>query len=319
VTAPASFQCYARAIRRFASARATEVCLLQGSPFLGAILGSASHDALKIERIALLLGGSLVLTAHVFLFNDWAGQSSDLNDPRRAAGNVFGDRGLSSHQVASLVVVLLVGAMLLLALVGASAVLYGSAIAALSLLYSGSASRGKGRPIIASLLHLVGGIFHFLLGYTVSHVVDARGVAIAFFFGLAFASGHLNQEVRDYDADLRNRICTNAVAFGRRRTFLYSVLLFTVAYLLLGFLVWQGLLARPLIWATVFWPIHVACSIEALRRGLGFEAAVWMQRQYRLQFAILGLAMFLTAAPVIDLGRRVHQHAHDRTMVWRSA
>jgi 4-hydroxybenzoate polyprenyltransferase len=304
----ASLRHYARAIQRFGAGRGTEVFLLQASPFLGALFGSVGQT-LDVGRIAALLAGSLILTAHVFLFNDWAGQNSDLQDPRRAT-RLFGRRGLSSHQVVRLVMGLLVVAMLLLAFVGAPAALFGAAIAALSLLYSGSTSWGKGRPILASFLHLIGGTFHFLLGYTVSHPIDAPGVAIAIFFGLVFAGGHLNQEVRDYEADLRNGIRTNAVAFGRRRTFLCSLFVFTAAYVLLAFLVWLRLLPHPLIWATVFWPVHVGFSIQALRRGLGFDAAVWMQRRYRLQFAVLGFAMLLTAPPVADLTRRVLQDAH---------
>lgn len=310
MTSQSSLHRYARAIQRFAAARATEVLLLQASPFLGALLGSAGRDGVDLGRIALLLAGSFVLTGHVFLFNDWAGRGSDLNDPRRAS-RVFGSRGLNSRQGASLAVGLLVMAMLLLALVGAPAVLFGAMIAALGLLYSGSTSWGKGRPILASLLHLIGGTFHFLLGYTVGHAVDARGVAIALFFGLVFAAGHLNQEVRDYEADLRNRIRTSAVVFGRRRTFFSSLLLFTAAYLLLGVLISLGLLAPALIWATLLWPWHVACSLRALRRGLGFHAAVWMQRRYRLQFAILGLVMLSTAPPIAELARRAQKQAHD--------
>jgi 4-hydroxybenzoate polyprenyltransferase len=304
VIAQFSLRRYGRAMTRFASTRATEVLVLQGSALLGAVLGSVGHDGLVLGRIALVVASSLALTAHIYLFNDWAGQSSDLNDPRRAR-NVFGSREISSREVASLVVGLLVAALLLLALVGAPALLCGAAIAALSLVYSGSASWGKGKPIMGSVLHLIGGTFHFLLGYSASHAIDARGVAIAIFFGLVFAGGHLNQEVRDYDADVRSRIRTNAVAFGCRRTFIYSLLVFTAAYTLLGVLVSLGILARPLIWATLFWPWHVASSMQALRHGLGFETAVSMQRRYRLQFALLGLAMLLTATPVAEFARRV--------------
>jgi 4-hydroxybenzoate polyprenyltransferase len=281
------------------------VLVLQGSPLLGALFGSGGHDWVALGRIAPLLIGSVALTAHVFVFNDWAGRICDVNDPRRGT-RVFGQRGISSRQVASLAVALLVAAMLLLAIVGAPAVLFGGAIAALSLVYSGSTSWGKGKPIVASLLHLTGGIFHFLLGYSVNHAVDVAGVSIGIFFGLVFAAGHLNQEVRDYDVDLRNEIRTNAVVIGRRRAFIYSLLVFTAAYGLLVALVSLGILAWPLIWATILWPWHVACSVQALQRGLGFEAAIWMQRRYRLQFALLGLAMLLTTPPLGELARRAH-------------
>jgi 4-hydroxybenzoate polyprenyltransferase len=87
---------------------------------------------------------------------------------------------------------------------------------------------------MSSINHLLGGALLFLLGYTLSRPFDLKGLLIGLFFGLAFAGGHLNQEVRDYEGDLLNGIRTNAVVFGRRRTFLASQLTFTAAYGLLA-------------------------------------------------------------------------------------
>jgi 4-hydroxybenzoate polyprenyltransferase len=106
-----------------------------------------------------------------------------------------------------------------------------------------------------------------------------------------FAGGHLNQEVRDYEGDLLNGIRTSAVVFGRRRTFLASLCIFTAAYATLDGLVALGVLPRLLLLSTIVWLLHVAWSLRALRRGLGFETALWMQRRYRLLFAFIGLAM----------------------------
>jgi 4-hydroxybenzoate polyprenyltransferase len=303
---------YARVIRHFSAVRASEVLLLQASPLLGIFFGGIKPHWVVLGRIALLFIGSVALTAHIFVFNDWAGQSGDARDPRRAA-QFFGRRAISSREVAHLAVALLVVSMLAMALVGVSAVLFGAGIAGLSILYSASCTFGKGKPILASLLHVIGGAFHFLLGYSVGHGADASGLAIALFFGLVFAGGHLNQEVRDYDADRCNRIRTTAVVFGRRCAFVASLVLFTGAYLLLIVLVLRGVLARPLIWAALLWPWHLFCSVHALRGEIGFEAAMWMQRRYRLEFALLGLAMMLTTPPVIDLVRRAHQPTRPDT------
>ena len=294
---------YGRAMQHFAGARALEVLALQASPFLGAVLGGVGRGWVDLGRVALLLTSSLALTAHVFVLNDWAGQSGDANDPRRAT-RVFGRRGIGSRQVANLALALLVVATAGLAVIGAHAVLLGAAIAGLSLLYSCSQSFGKGSPIVASLIHLLGGALHFLLGYTLARPVDAHGIAIAVFFGLVFAGGHLNQEVRDHDGDLRNGIRTNAVVFGCRRAFLASLLVFTAAFAALAGLAVLAILPRVLLWGVLLWPFQVAWSLTALRRGLGFEMACWMQRRYRLLFAVLGLAMLATASPVPELARR---------------
>ena len=299
---------YARAMRHFASVRAVEVLALQASPLLGVVFGGIAGEWASVGKLALLLTGSLALTAHVFVFNDWAGQSSDANDPKRAT-RVFAQRGIRSIQVARLAVALLVVATAALAVIGARAVLFGTATAALSVLYSCSPFFGKGTPIVASLIHLVGGALHFLLGYAIVHPVDGRGVAIAVFFGLVFAGGHLNQEVRDHDGDQRNGIRTNAVVFGCRRTFLASTLVFTAAYVALVSLAALEILPRPLLWCALLWPCHVAWSLQALGRGVGFEAARWMQRRYRVLFAVLGLAMLVTASP-IQFARRPAEHAY---------
>ena len=290
MTAPSPFRHYARVARHFASTRATEVLGLQASPILGGFLGGYSLEGGGVLRPGLLLAGSLALTAHVFVFNDWAGHGSDIRDPRRTT---FAQRGISGRQVATLATALLICANVAFAAVGGPAILLGAGIAALSLLYSCSPSFGKGTPVAASVNHLLGGALHFLLGYTLSHDLDARGLVISLFFGLVFAGGHLNQEVRDYEGDLLSGIRTSAVVFGRRPTFLASLCLFTAAYATLAGLAELGVLPRLLLLSAVVWPLHVACSLWALRRGLGFETALWMQRRYRLLFAFIGLAMLV--------------------------
>ena len=290
MTSQSPFRHYARAMRHFASTRALEVLALQASPILGSFLGGFHLERGGVIRLGLLLLGSLALTAHVFVFNDWAGHSSDIRDPRRAT-HVFARRGINRRQVAHVAIALLICANVAFALVGKQAILLGNAIAVLSLLYSYSPSFGKSTPIMASINHLLGGALHFLLGYTLSHALDTSGLMISLFFGLVFAGGHLNQEVRDYEGDFLNGIRTSAVVFGCRRTFLASLCTFTAAYAILAVLAALGILPGLLLWSALVWPLHVAWSLQALRRGLGFETALWMQRRYRLLFAFIGLAM----------------------------
>jgi len=287
-----SLRHYARVMKHFASARAVEVLALQASPILGSILGGFRLERSGLIRLGLLFLGSLALTAHVFVFNDWAGRSSDILDPRREI-LVFGRRDISSGDVARVATALLVLAIVVFAAVGRPAVLLGAAIASLSLLYSCSPTFGKSTPIWASITHLLGGALHFLLGYTLFRPLDANGLLISLFFGLVFAGGHLNQEVRDYHGDLLSGIRTSAVAFGCRRTFLASLITFTAAYAILAGLAAFGILPRLLLLSVVLWPLHFAWSRRALQHGLGFETALWMQRRYRFLFACIGLAMLI--------------------------
>jgi len=281
---------YARIVQHFASTRAPEVLALQASPILGSLLGGFSLERWGVIRPGLLLLGSLALTAHTFVFNDWAGYSSDSRDPRRAT-LVFARQSISRREVASVAIALLIFTTVAFTAIGGLTMPLGAAIAALSLLYSCSLSFGKRTPIVGSINHLLGGALHFLLGYTVAHALDVSGLVISLFFGLVFAGGHLNQEVRDYEGDLLNWIRTSAVVFGRQRAFLASLCTFTAAYAILVGLAALGILPKLLLWSPIMWLVHVAWSLRALQRGLGFETALWMQRRYRLLFALIGLAM----------------------------
>lgn len=293
--AASSFRQYSRIVRHFASARAPEVLALQASPLLGCALGGFSLAPYGTLRLGILLFGSLALTAHIFIFNDWVGYSSDLHDPRRAEF-VFTRQGISRGQVAVVTLALLGVANVAFVAIGTLATLLGAAIAILSVLYSCSALFGKRAPVVGSLNHMLGGALHFLLGYGAFHVLDTRGIAISLFFGLVFAGGHLNHEVRDYEGDLLNGIRTSAVVFGRERAFLASVATFTAAYATVVALAALGMLPSFLLLSALGWLAHMAWSVRALRRGLGFESAAWMQRRYRLLFALIGVAMLCAGA-----------------------
>lgn len=289
-----AFGHYGRIVRHFAATRALEVFALQASPLLGIVLGGYRIERDGILAPGMLALGSVALTAHIFVFNDWAGYDSDLRDPLRSP-YVFSRQRIARRDVAWAAMLLLALALVALAAVGTAALLFGAAIAALGFLYSGSPVLGKNTPVVSSLNHLVGGTLHFLLGYTLIHAVDATGIGIGLFFGLVFAAGHLNQEVRDYDGDRLNGIRTNAVVFGRRQAFLASLSTFTAAYAVLTGLSAFGVLPRLLSWSPVAWLLHLAWSLQALRRGLGFDTAEWMQRRYRWLFALIGLVMLVQA------------------------
>ena len=290
MTSQSFFRHYTRIGQHFVSARAPEVLALQASPILGIFLGGFSLEWWSVVRAGLLLLGSLALTAHIFVFNDWAGYNSDTRDPQREMFSVA-QQGISRQEVAIVAIVLLIFANIAFAIVNKLAILLGTAITALSLLYSCSASFGKHTPVVGSINHLLGGALHFLLGYTLVHTLNAYGLAMSLFFGFVFAGGHLNQEMRDYEGDLINGIRTTAVVFGCQRTFLASLGMFTAAYTIVTSLAALGSLPKLLLLSPIMWLLHVIWSLRALQRGLGFETALWMQRRYRFLFALIGLAM----------------------------
>jgi 4-hydroxybenzoate polyprenyltransferase len=149
-------------------------------------------------------------------------------------------------------------------------------------------------PIVSTLLHFIGGLLHFLLGYALFSAIDRSGVLIGLFFGLSFAAGHPIQEMRDLDEDRRLGARTNAIVFGSRTSLFAGVILFTLQYLYLFLLAWSGLIPRFLaVLPIVFYPIHVFWLMLTLRSGLTSENITRFQNRYRVLYALIGLAMLI--------------------------
>lgn len=278
--------------------RFDEVLVLQGAPLIGACWSIGALTADKFATAAVFGIGSLCLVAHVYLLNDWSGIDGDLRDLHRAS-RTFSAKGASRTEAGLLAVALLGLSLLLFGILGAAPFVLALAIAGLSALYSAPAIHMKGLPLFSSALHLVGGALQFLLGYGTFTAIDARGIAVSCFFGLVFAAGHLMHEVRGLDGDQFNGIQTNAVAFGKARSFVAGVALFTVAYALLVSLAAFGVVPRVMVLAGALFPLHLGASLRAWRAGLDFQSLCRLQRLYRLLYAVIGIAM-LAATPLLS-------------------
>ena len=278
------------ASRYWSCLRLPEILVLQGSPLLGVTYAISRPDGEHLAPIAILMVANVLLVTHIFMLNDWAGVNTDATDPNRAA-TVFTSRGVDRWEISGLGMFLLVVSLVLFRGLGGVTLGLAIAIAALSALYSLPIFNWKGTPILSSVAHLAGGALHFLLGYSVMSAIDGRGFAMATFFGLTFAAGHLAQEIRDYQGDVSNGISTNAVIFGRRRAFAASVILFTFAYAVLFVLAFEGVIARFLTFLVVLYPVHLRWSFDALREGLTSASIQRLQTRYRALYAVIGVAM----------------------------
>jgi 4-hydroxybenzoate polyprenyltransferase len=279
-----------RVWRYLSCIRYREIALMQGAPILGATFafGNATPD--KLGALIVFAAASVLLVAHIFALNDWAGVSADLNDPNKAPG-VCLTKGISRRHILVLSIVLLAGSLLLFRILGGCTFVLASAIAALGLLYSAPAIPAKGVPLLSSVTHLVGGELHFLLGYAVFTPVNGRGMLIALFFALTVTAGHLNQEARDYDGDRLNGIRTNAVAFGRRRTFVAGLVVFSLAYGYLVALAACGVVPSELMVMGMLWPLHLYWSLKTMTGGLTFQSISRLQASYHALYAIIGVSM----------------------------
>ncbi len=278
-------------LRRYLSClRLQEILVLQGSPLLGAAFAIRHPAAANVGPLAMLIIANVCLMAHIFMLNDWSGLTTDLADPNKAA-RVFTARGVGRREMGGLTAGLLVLSLLLFSRLGPITLGLSLAIAALSALYSLPRFNWKSRPLLNSAAHLAGGILHFLLGYSLGNAIDRRGLAIATFFALIFAAGHLTQEIRDHQGDAVNGIRTNAVMFGQHRTFAASLYFFTLAHILLLVLALQGVLPRPLAALVTLYALQLYWSLQTLREGLTYASLCRLQTRYRALYAVIGMAM----------------------------
>jgi 4-hydroxybenzoate polyprenyltransferase len=280
----------ASALRYLSCLRPQDILVLQGSPLLGAVFAIRDPGVQGLGPLAILLVANVLLMAHVFMLNDWSGLTADLADPNKTTA-VFTARGVERREIAALTAGLLVLSLVLFSLLGPIPLGLSLAIAALSALYSLPRFNWKGRPLLNSVAHLAGGILHFLLGYSLGNGIDRRGLAIALFFALIFAAGHLTQEIRDYHGDNANAIRTNAVVFGQRRTFGASLVLFALAHVLVLLLALQGILPRPLAALAVLYLVQLHWSFKTLGEGLTYATVMRLQARYRALYAFAGVAM----------------------------
>ncbi|PYK32290.1 MAG: hypothetical protein DME57_00435 [Verrucomicrobia bacterium] len=263
--------------------RFDEVFVLQGAPLMGAAFSIGAITAANLQTLGVFLAGSILLVAHVFTLNDWADIAHGLKAP---------DPLVSSLRLFWFSIFLLIASLLVFTFISPRVVLLGAIVAALGFLYSHPKLNFKGTPIASSFPHLVGGVFHFLLGYAVFSAIDSRGILIALFFALTFTAGHLNHEVRDFELDSKTNARTNAVAFGKRRAFVAGLIVFTLAYLCLFVLGLLRFVPRALAFlAIIFYLLHLFWSLRALRRDLDSQIVDRFQIQYRALYAIIGIAM----------------------------
>jgi lycopene elongase/hydratase (dihydrobisanhydrobacterioruberin-forming) len=282
------------ALRLLSCIRFDEVLVLQGTPLLGAVFAMSQLTNQSVMALMLLAAGNAFLVAHVFLLNDWAGVHQDLRDPARSAG-VFLNRGVRRHEVAGLLLLLLLLSLMAFSQLGPATLGLGLTIAVAGALYSVPHVYMKGVPLVSSALHLVSGVLHFLLGYSVFRSPDIHGLQIGLFFAVIFSAGHLTQEVRDREADLGNGIHTNAVTFGKKRVFIVSFALFTFADALLILLALNGAVPQGLaLVVAAIYPLHLHWTLQAMREGLPYQSVRRLQMRYRALYAGLGAVMIMS-------------------------
>jgi len=263
-------------------------------PVLGLAFSIGPITAGKLT-VSIFFGiASFLLLTHVLTLNDWADFTRDIHHSNRAMLELE-KSNIAPRVLLGFSFLALVASVLLFLFLPARCLLLAVATASLGIFYSHPSLNAKSMAIVSTLLHLVGGLLYFLLGYVLFSTSDHRGVLIGLFFGLTFAAGHPVQEVRDFHEDRHVGARTNAVVFGQRPTFFAGLILFTVQYIYLFWLAWSGLIPRFLAALPIaFYPIHIGWAVLTLRYGFTAESISRFEDRYRVLYAVIGLAMLLS-------------------------
>lgn len=269
--------------------RPIESCLMIGFPLIGTIIALESWAGIGWLVLKFFVA-TYPLVMYVYCLNSYGGRSHDLiNERLNQNPAVTGD--VSPRELLALTFGGAFASGLLYYLWFPHCLLPWLLIIGNWTLYSHPRIYAKGRPIVGTLVHFVGGVLQFVLGYAAVRPIDTVAVLSGVYFSLVFSAGHLNHEVKDYEPDQAAGLTTNAVMFGPRRMFGIAFAVFTFAFAYLSLLTWRGVIAWHIAWPylAIFIP-HAALHWRATRgQWSGYDHTY--QVVYRCLFVAAGVAL----------------------------
>ncbi len=271
--------------------RLRDTLIFQAPSVVGVAFVFPGPTAEALVRTGWFLLGGFLLMAHIFAFNDWSDRASDAEGSRREL--VKREARHDGRDGLLLAVGLGVAALGILAWLSLALLWIGGAILLLGVAYSFPVLRfkGKGIPLLSSLLHISGTVLTFLMGTAVFSPIVGRSLLIGGYFALIITAGHLVQEIQDVAGDRSTAISTNAVRFGPRQVFWASSALFALSFVYLLGLALAQLIPTALAVLVVFLPIYAYLAWRTLRGGLSPERVRRFRGQYRVLFGLLTAAM----------------------------
>lgn len=192
--------------------RLPEAFLVAGFTFAGMALSAADGASLLTGRAALFLIASYLVIVSIYAFNSWAGFEEDLSNPRLALSP-----SISRRLFASVSLFTITAAGVLFAVIAPLAIPYALLVWFLWGGYSFPRRGAKYLPLAGTFMHLLVGMVQFHQGWMWNGAVSEASLLLSLYFALLLASGHLNHEAIDREADRAAGVTTGAVRFGLRR------------------------------------------------------------------------------------------------------
>lgn len=183
---------------------------------VGALMANHLHDASIDGRLALVVIANILAMSYAFMINDIADAPDDAQNPRKKARNPISNGTLSPREGYTASWLVFGVALILYALAGAWALIWGGLTLALSYLYSAHPFRLKARPFTDVLTHvlMLSGLL-VIVGYFTYD--DAPGIAWAVILAatLFSAYGQFYNQIDDYEVDQAAGLKNTVVLLGK--------------------------------------------------------------------------------------------------------
>ena len=242
------------------SARSAEVALMLGFPITGALVAFDSPADFFNSDIPIFILGIFFLCSAVYSFNALAGIAEDVKNVRLSAL-----KGRRKFFLLSLTV-FIIAFIMSFSFLSSFLVICSIVSFFLWMVYSFPKKGFKYKPVLGTLIHFVGQILHFEMGYSVIKPTDSFSLLISIYFALLFSAGHINHELIDYEADRETGINTGAVFFGKKVWTAVSFILFSGATV---FLLWISIIRTINI--IIFFPFIAAGFLHIARKLMTYK------------------------------------------------
>lgn len=273
------------------SIRWFEVMVRMGAPVLALLMTAPIPSTSSVIKIVHALLAFFFLWAHIYAFNEWGGYSSDKADSVRAHTPLLAGK-ISPREMFLLALMCVFVSSILYALLDVRLLIIVLVTSVMGVLYVHPKILLKNVPCMSCAMLFLVSVGDFLLGWLVFSSHISQGILIGLFFGILGMAGQSYHETGDYESDKRAGINTNAVRFGKKRTFAFGFVCYTVACVYFCALTVSNLVTDFLyIPLAVTYPLYVFLFLRCLRSEMNAHVVSRFVRQYRLLYGVIGCAM----------------------------
>ncbi len=272
------------------SARSAEVTMMLGFPATGILFAfSKPEELIKIE-IFIFIVAIFFLSSAIYSYNALAGIKEDEENDRLK--NDLGSNKKSFFKWSLAVFVTMF--IFLFSFIDILLAILSMVSFLLWFLYSFPEKGLKYRPVAGTVIHFTGQIIHFHMGYIILKDMGIHSLLVSVYFAILFASGHINHELIDYEADKAMNVSSGAVFFGKKKweKVSFMLFLFSTFYLIILMLlkVTEFVICWPFILAGT---VHSVYRLKYLRKDLTRIRFLKERTFYRTVYFLSGAA-FLT-------------------------